>query len=72
MQGTVDPDEYQVFKPLLSKARLTPIIEKFRGAKECKLVHPTGGEHPTRNVPTSKAERAAFVLGDALLFTPLP
>ena len=28
VQGTVDPDEYMVFKPLLSEPRLVPIIEK--------------------------------------------
>ena len=28
VQGAVDPDEYQVFKPLLANADLVPIIEK--------------------------------------------
>lgn len=63
VQGTVNPDEYQVFKPLLGDANLVPIIEKKRGDKAIKMVY--GGEQmPTRNVPTSKAERAAFVLSD--------
>ncbi|HVX81073.1 MAG TPA: phosphoenolpyruvate synthase [Devosiaceae bacterium] len=64
VQGAVDPDEYQVFKPLLANAALTPIIEKRRGAKAKKMIYSTG-ERPTVNVPTSKAERAAFVLDDA-------
>jgi pyruvate,water dikinase len=64
VQGAVDPDEYQVFKPLLSDAALTPIIEKKRGDKARKLIYATDGDQPTRNVPTSKAERAAFVLSD--------
>lgn len=63
VQGTVDPDEYQVFKPLLSNRDLMPIIEKKRGAKEIKMIYATG-DKPTRNVPTSKAERAAYVLSD--------
>ncbi|KAL5344624.1 hypothetical protein ACLOAV_010316 [Pseudogymnoascus australis] len=63
VQGTVNPDEYQVFKPLLGDANLVPIIEKKRGDKAIKMVY--GGEQmPTRNVPTSKAERDAFVLSD--------
>jgi pyruvate,water dikinase len=33
VQGTVDPDEYQVFKPMLSKTALVPIIEKKLGEK---------------------------------------
>ena len=64
VQGTVDPDEYQVFKPLLSDPGLMPIIEKTRGGKALKMIYGATGEHPTRNVPTSQLERAAFVLDD--------
>jgi pyruvate, water dikinase len=64
VQGTVDPDSYQVFKPLLGNAALRPIIEKRRGGKAQKMIYATEGDHPTRNVPTSRAERAAFVLSD--------
>jgi pyruvate,water dikinase len=63
VQGTVNPDEYQVFKPLLGNASLVPIIQKKRGDKAIKMVFGRG-HTPTRNVPTSKAERAAFVLSD--------
>ncbi|WP_411828473.1 phosphoenolpyruvate synthase [Neorhizobium petrolearium] len=63
VQGTVDPDEYQVFKPLLQDSSLSPIIAKTCGAKEKKMIYGSGSE-PTRNVPTSKMERAAFVLDD--------
>jgi pyruvate,water dikinase len=28
VQGAVDPDEYEVFKPLLDKPGLKPIVEK--------------------------------------------
>ena len=69
VQGTVDPDEYQVFKPLLSDPSLTPIIEKRRGEKERKMIYASGADHPTKNVPTSKAERAAFVLDDNDILT---
>ncbi|MCJ7996522.1 phosphoenolpyruvate synthase [Rhizobium cremeum] len=63
VQGAVDPDEYQVFKPLLADPVLKPLIEKKKGAKAIKMIYATG-EKPTRNVPTSKAERAAYVLSD--------
>ncbi len=59
VQGAVDPDEYQVFKPLLGKTKLTPIIEKKLGEKAIKMIY-ARGDKPTRNVPTSKAERARF------------
>ena len=64
VQGTVDPDEYQVFKPLLADPALTPIVEKRRGGKAQKMIYAREGTLPTRTVPTSKAERAAFVLSD--------
>jgi pyruvate,water dikinase len=64
VQGAVDPDEYQVFKPFLSQPLLVPIIEKKLGEKAKKMVYAQDDDHPTRNVPTSKADRATFVLSD--------
>ncbi len=64
VQGEIDPDEYQVFKPLIGDARLSPIVEKRIGAKALKMVY-APGEKPTRNVPTSRAEQSAAVLADA-------
>jgi pyruvate,water dikinase len=64
VQGAVDPDEYQVFKPLLANPKLRPIVEKKRGEKAIKMIYAVG-DKPVQNVPTSKAERAAFVLNDA-------
>ena len=63
VQGVVDPDAYHVFKPLLDQPDLIPIIHKRRGAKQIKMVY-ADGVRPTRNVPTSLAEREAFVLSD--------
>jgi len=64
VQGAVDPDEYQVFKPLLAHADLSPIVEKKLGEKARKMLYATAGDAPTRNVETSMAERTAFVLND--------
>ncbi len=64
VQGSVDPDQYGVFKPLLDDPDLSPIIEKRRGAKAQKMVYAGDGDGPTKNVPTSKSERTAFVLAD--------
>ena len=33
VQGAVDPDEYEVFKPFLAEPSLMPIIEKKLGEK---------------------------------------
>lgn len=62
VSGRVDPDEYVVFKPLLARDGLRPIVSATRGRKECKAVYGAAG---TRTVDTSQAERLAFVLGDA-------
>lgn len=66
VQGTVNPDEYQVFKPFLVDRSLVPIVDKKRGDKAVKMVYGDTKDKgaPTRNVSTSKAEQAAFVLGD--------
>lgn len=65
VQGAVDPDEYEVFKPLAAQPGCSPIVGKKCGEKAHKMIYAKSGPHPTRNVPTSKAERAAFVLDDA-------
>ncbi|KAH8898689.1 phosphoenolpyruvate synthase [Thozetella sp. PMI_491] len=63
VQGAVNPDEYQVFKPLLGDKDLVPILEKKLGDKAIKMVY-GNKDMPTRNVPTSKAERVSFVLSN--------
>lgn len=69
VQGAVDPDEYQVFKPLLNPPGLAPILGKKIGGKAQKMIYAEGGDHPTGNVLTSPAERAAAVLSDAEILT---
>jgi pyruvate,water dikinase len=64
VQGTVDPDKYLIFKPLLDDPRYRPIIEKTRGGKERKLVYGSGGSARTAIVETTQRERQALVLGD--------
>ncbi|MDG4648016.1 phosphoenolpyruvate synthase [Roseibacterium sp. SDUM158017] len=65
VQGAVDPDEFQIFKPFLDDPALSPIVAKDLGAKEIKMIYGASGEAQTRNVPTSKAERGRFTLTDA-------
>jgi pyruvate,water dikinase len=64
VQGNVDPDEYLVFKPLLTNEALVPIIEKRCGGKAKRLIYASSGDSPTVNVDASAGERAAFVLID--------
>lgn len=64
VQGTVDPDKYVVFKPLLADTRLRPIIEKALGGKERKMIYAGGGSARTLTVETTRKERQSFVLTD--------
>ncbi|MDI3210696.1 phosphoenolpyruvate synthase [Arthrobacter sp. AL12] len=65
VQGTINPDKYLVFKPLLAEPEFAPIIEKTLGSKARKMVYSRGGHARTKMVDTSDAERRAFVLADA-------
>jgi len=64
VQGAVDPDKYVVFKPLLEKKEIRPIIEKSCGAKAIKMVYAEGGSKRTQVVETAPAERGKLVLQD--------
>eukprot|EP00475_Leptophrys_vorax_P010207 TRINITY_DN1687_c0_g1_i1.p1 TRINITY_DN1687_c0_g1~~TRINITY_DN1687_c0_g1_i1.p1 ORF type:complete len:828 (-),score=261.44 TRINITY_DN1687_c0_g1_i1:73-2556(-) len=63
VQGTVNPDEYIVFKPTLARG-FKPILEKRLGSKEIKMIYSEGGNKLTKNVDVSAADRARFCLED--------
>ena len=69
VQGTVTPDEYTVFKPLLSENHFRPIIEKTLGSKERKMIYARGGSKATENTNTSEDERRSLVLKDEEILT---
>ncbi|WP_414530155.1 phosphoenolpyruvate synthase [Nodularia chucula] len=62
VQGTVNPDEYYVFKPTL-KTGFRPIIDKKLGSKELKMIYDDGSKH-TKNVPVSHIDQTKFALSD--------
>ena len=63
VQGSVNPDEYYVFKPTL-KDGFRPIIQKKLGEKEMRLVYDVGGGKMVKNVPVPPDERRTFALTD--------
>lgn len=65
VQGSINPDKYLVYKPLLGRNGFAPIIERTRGEKERKMVYGRGGSARTRLVDTSDRERKALVLTDS-------
>ncbi|MDQ0144241.1 pyruvate,water dikinase [Pseudarthrobacter niigatensis] len=64
VQGTINPDKYQVFKGLLADQRFSPVIEREIGAKERKMVYSQGGDARTRMVDTTEREQRSLVLND--------
>ncbi|MEA5504365.1 phosphoenolpyruvate synthase [Halotia wernerae UHCC 0503] len=62
VQGSVNPDEYCVFKPTL-KTGFRPIIDKKLGSKELKMIYDDGSKF-TKNVSVSTADKGKFALSD--------
>ncbi len=63
VQGSVNPDEYYVFKPTLLEG-YRPILKKSLGSKSMKLIYDLGGSRMTKNVPVAPEEASRFALGD--------
>ena len=68
VQGSVNPDEYYVFKPTL-KQGYRPILQKRLGSKEFKLIYDVGGSKMVKNVPVPPDERVRFAITDDEILT---
>ncbi len=68
VQGSVNPDEYTVFKPTL-KSGFRPILQKRLGSKAFKLVYDLGGGKMVKNIPVSSDDQARFTLSDDDILT---
>ena len=67
VQGTINPDQFYVFKPTL-KEGFRPIVEKKLGAKRKKLVYKDKGTG-TKQQNVTKEERNRFALSDDEVLT---
>ncbi|HEU4452256.1 MAG TPA: phosphoenolpyruvate synthase [Longimicrobium sp.] len=68
VQGTVNPDEYTVFKPTLRRG-FRPLLQRRAGSKEMKLVYDEGGTRPVKSVPVAPEDRARLVLDEDEVLT---
>jgi pyruvate,water dikinase len=65
VQGTVDPDEFYVFKPTLARGH-RQVLRRKLGSKDIRMVYAKGaGRDTTRNMPTSAEDRGRFCIADA-------
>ena len=63
VKGMVNPDEFQVHKPTLALG-FKPIIKKYLGSKELKLVYTENKKYPLENVSVSHHDQHRFSLTD--------
>ena len=63
VKGSVNPDEYFVFKPTLNQ-NFRPIIQKKLGSKEWQMVYANDGEEVVKNIRVSHTQRMRFALND--------
>jgi len=64
VQGLVNPDEFDVFKPTIDKAE-NPILQKRLGRKELSMVYAeSSGHSSTVNIETSLEKQDSFVLNE--------
>ena len=64
VQGTVDPDEFYVFKPTLRQGRRVVLRRKL-GGKEIRMVYAkTAGRDTTRNVLTAREDQQRYCISD--------
>ncbi|MFB3925229.1 MAG: phosphoenolpyruvate synthase [Syntrophales bacterium] len=71
VQGTVNPDEFYVFKPALRSTNgYRPILQKKLGTKEVKLVYASGsGGAATKKTPVPMKDRQRFCVTDDEILT---
>jgi pyruvate,water dikinase len=64
VQGTVDPDEFYVFKPTLIEG-FRSVLRRTLGAKKIRMVYASAaGRDTVRNVATPKEEQRRFCISD--------
>ncbi len=64
VQGSVNPDEFHVYKPALAAGR-PAILRRHRGSKRTKMIYSaTGGNKPVEIVDVAPAQQFAFSLSD--------
>ena len=64
VQGTVDPDEFYVFKPTFNAGQRV-VLRRVLGGKETRMVYASAaGREATRTIPTPQADQWRFCLND--------
>lgn len=68
VQGTVDPDEFYVFKPTYREGKRA-VLKRTLGAKKIRMVFADRGRETTRNIPTDRKAREKYCISDDEVLT---
>lgn len=63
VKGTINPDEFHVFKTTL-KAGYKPIVQKSLGSKKLKAIYTDSLKNPIKNIDVSLEKQRCFSLND--------
>lgn len=63
VKGVVNPDEFHVHKPTLMQG-FRPIVKKYLGSKELRLVYTEHKKYSLENIPVSWEDQHRFSLSD--------
>lgn len=63
VQGTVNPDEFLVFKPTLTEGKKA-IIQKRMGDKNKTMIYTNNEENPVKNIDTAEEKKNQYILND--------
>ncbi len=69
VKGRVDPDEFLVFKPMLKKEGLKPILKRRVGTKQEKMIYSSRGGKSTRIVTVPSEVQEQLSLTDEEVLT---
>lgn len=64
VQGTVNPDEFLVFKPTLQQGK-NAILQKRMGDKNKTMIYTNDPENPVKNIDSPDEKKNQFILTDA-------
>ncbi|HQR05207.1 MAG TPA: phosphoenolpyruvate synthase [Gemmatales bacterium] len=64
VKGRVDPDEFLIFKPMLERTQLKPILKRRIGSKQEKMVYASRGGKSTRIVSVPLEQQQCLSVND--------
>jgi pyruvate,water dikinase len=68
VQGTVNPDEFMVFKPTFAEGH-RQVLRRELGTKKLQMIYASEDSKTTQNIPTPAVDRERYCITDAEVLT---